>query len=99
MSGVLQLPRSIWESMTLKQLITMHDAYLIDRWWHTAFISSYLHNLQAMIANALNRKGRKAQPKSPSEMHPYVQSRTTGTRITPKTIGILKAMGNALCKK
>ena len=84
--------------MTLRELVIQHDAYQIDRWWHTAFISSHLYNLQIVVCNALS-KGAKHKPKPPSEFHPFIKQQKQGMRITAKTIGVLKSLGNAICRK
>jgi hypothetical protein len=49
-----------------------------------------------MVHNAL-AKGKKLKPKNVSEFHPWIKPTTGKTKITPKNIGILKQIGNALC--
>ena len=86
--------------MTLKDLVISYDAYLIDSWWHTAFINTQLYNLQATVTNALGAK-RKMRPKSVSEFHPFVAKTPVGKRTLkgrPADMSFLKAMGNALCR-
>lgn len=85
--------------MTLRELLIEHDAYQIDRWWHTAFITSQLYNLQTIVINALSRKGGKMKPKEPSELHPFVEHKVRGQKVTAATIGILKNLGNAMVGK
>lgn len=86
--------------MTLKELVIVHDVVIVEKWWHTAIVSCGLYNLQVMVANAVSGKGRRQKPKHPSEFHPFIEPTKTGKiKVTAKTIGILKAIGNALCRK
>lgn len=85
--------------MTLREMTIAYDAFQLDRWWHTAVISSQLHNLQSIVANI----GGKNKPKfkTPSECHPFVESKPRGIKIKPTKEGMdfLMMLGNALCPK
>jgi len=89
--------RSIWETWTLRELYVRHDAYQIERWWHTAFIVCSVYNLQTIVANALSSKSRM-RPKTPSEFHPFVDSSNAPgkMKITKKNISFLKGLAGAL---
>lgn len=83
--------------MTARRLIISYDAFLIEKWNHTAQISAMLHNLTITVVNALGSK-RKHPPKSAIDYHPYLKKTAKGgTRITPSNIGTLKELGKALC--
>lgn len=84
--------------MTMKELIIRHDAYLLDRWWGIAVLSSHLYNLQTIVHNALTTR-HKMKPKSPAEMHPFLNPDARKRKITPRNISLLKAIGNAMCSR
>jgi hypothetical protein len=85
--------------MTLRELLTRHDAHQINAWWPIAILACHLYNLQTIVINAASGKA-KAKPKQPSAFHPYLDSTSVGKRkITPKGISVLKAIGNAMCAR
>lgn len=84
--------------MTLRELIISHDAVQVERWWHTSLIASQLYNLQTLVYNGLGGK-KRMPPKSASDLHPFVNPKPTGIKVSKKNFSVLKALGNAMCRR
>lgn len=82
--------------MTLRQLVRVYDARLIESWDHTAAIVQYVFNLNATVNNLLNKK--KIKPVTFHEVHPLRKDGggSRGLEITPDSLGGLKGMLRAM---
>lgn len=85
--------------MNCRELVLMHDAYLLEVWDHTACIMSHLHGIYCIVAALGGSKSRIA-PKSPFELHPYRKAAksSSGIKVTVDDIGALYAVANALSR-
>lgn len=85
-------------TLTLRQLITMEDAWLLDRWDHTAMVVASIHNLTSLVANALS-KGSKAKPVRFEDVHPFRKAKPTGMRLTVQNFQMLKRIASSSRRK
>lgn len=88
-------PSQLW-SRTLRELIIAYDAKLVSDWDHTSVIASFVHNLTAVVINAVHKSAR-ARPKSPQDIHPYRRRIARGLKVSRRNFGVLWTVGNALC--
>ncbi len=97
MAGTLRWSPDKWKPLTLRQLVIHYDAYLIDRWDHTATVAVLLHNLQATVVNLVAKSA--AKPKTFYDLHPYRKNPKPGLSITPENFNVLRDIGNALVRR
>ena len=83
--------------LTLRELTVCYDAYVLDRWDHTASLSVLVFNLTALVSG-LGGKSR-IRPRSMYDFHPYRTAPRRGLRITTENFGVLRMIGNALAKR
>lgn len=90
-------PPADWLDMTLRELVIAHDAWLLERWDHTTCTMAALENLTLLVSSI----GGKSRPKfvTPLQRHPYRKHQASGLAIRSDNIGMLKAIGNSLCRK
>jgi hypothetical protein len=94
MAGVLQWSPDKWLGLTLRQLVTPYDAYLVNTWDHTATVACLLHNIQATVINMGSKT--RVKPKSLFDFHPYRKKPYAGLRIGPKNMHLLRQLGNLI---
>lgn len=72
----------------------MEDAWLVDRWDHTAVLATSIHNLTTLVANALS-KGSRAKPVTFDDVHPFRKAKPKGVRLTARNFQLLKKLAAA----
>jgi len=70
--------------MTMRELFVRQEAYIMDRWNHTARITTYLQNIAVMIASFGSKK--KMPLSTVADEHPLLghKKQNKGMRITPE---------------
>ena len=93
MIGCLRLAPSEAMQLTLKQLIYMHDGYVLDTWDHTSYLAHYIQNLLTFTIkmNDIKKQNKGLKYLSPSDIHPFRKSRKRG-RITQANFESLKVL-------
>ena len=84
------------EPLTLRELVAAHDAYLLDRWDHTASMCALTHNLTVIVSGFGGKS--KMTPQTVYDFHPYRKAPKTGLVLTRENFDILRVIGNAMCK-
>lgn len=75
----------------------MEDAYLLDRWDHTALLACYIQHLTALVHNAVTKGGR-IRPIGFEKAHPYRVETRKGLKITSENFQVLKTVAGAAAK-
>ena len=95
-AGTLRYTERDIQPMNLRELIIAYQAYLVDSWDHTSTTAALLYNLTALVASF----GKvRVKPKTLQDFHPFRRKRATGLRITQKTIGVLRELGDSLVRR
>jgi hypothetical protein len=81
------------EPMSLRRLVVMHDAYVVDRWDRTATLAGLLDGLAATVRGLTDKN---AKPRSALSFHPYRNTKAASTKIAADNFGALRSLGNAL---
>ena len=92
--GVLGWPWRDVQGLTFRQLVQAHDAKLVNQWDQTAMVSGMLDGLTTVTINTWGKN--KVKPKGFHAFQPYRKKPTKGLRISPKNIGDLKSLGDAV---
>lgn len=97
MMGVLRWrPKDIWP-LTLRELILIYEAAIINDWDHTAATSALIHNLTVIVCQLGSGGKSKARPKSMTHFHPFRSKKSEGMRISAANIQDLRMIGNIMC--
>lgn len=83
--------------MSLKDLILMHDAYLLDRWDGPAIVASQVYNLTIVVLRILSKSGAKSR--SFEDFHPYRAKEKRGLKINKSNFHLLRQVANLLAMK
>lgn len=92
--GVMGLSWRDVENRTFRELIISQDAYLLDRWDHTATLSALIHNLGCVVVSVASKA--KPKPKGPDHFHPFRFTKKDGMVITADSFQNLKMVGNLI---
>ena len=82
--------------LSLRELIVAHDAYVLERWDHTASVCCVVHNLMALVSGIGGKPTVK--PAAAHDFHPYRSAPTKKMVLTPETFDVLRLIGNAMCR-
>lgn len=82
--------------MTLRELVDHHDAFLLERWDHTASTSMLLYNLTVIVSNITSKS--RAKGRQFEDFHPFRKKKRRGMRVNAKNFGVLRTLGNAIAK-
>lgn len=85
-----------WEDLTLRELLLSHDAYLLDRWDHTAHTAAMLHNLSITVVGLASKS--RPRPRPMTYFHPFRKHARSGLAITPGNIHVLKQVINSVVR-
>ena len=86
----------VW-SLTLRQLVQMYDACLINQWDQTITTAHLLEVLTVTVYNLTGK--RRIRPRGFFDLHPYRKATRRGLIINPSNFQALRMIGNALVKR
>lgn len=96
MIGAMGWPPGDAMRLTLRDIVVAHDAYLLDRWDHTASMCALTHNLTVIVSGFGGKS--KMTPQTVYDFHPYRKAPKTGMVLTAENFHVLRAIGNAMCR-